>query len=70
MPNEEWRILAEEARQERDPNKLMDIVDALNRTLDEQEARRTGARREEHQVTHKLSAKGSFEGCESRLTRP
>ena len=30
----EWRILAEEAAQEQDPNKLMEIIDALNCALD------------------------------------
>ena len=34
---EEWRILAEEAAQEKDPDKLLKIVQALNRALDEQE---------------------------------
>lgn len=34
MPQEEeWRILAEEASQEQDPHKLLEIVDALNRAL-------------------------------------
>jgi hypothetical protein len=38
MPqDEEWRILAEEAVQEKDPNKLMQIIEALNCALDEQE---------------------------------
>jgi len=34
---EEWRILAEEAAQEKDPDKLMLIIEALNRALDDQE---------------------------------
>jgi len=33
--DEEWRILAEEATQEKDPRKLMDIINALTRALDE-----------------------------------
>ena len=33
--NEEWRILAKEAAQERDPQKPMEIVEALTRALDE-----------------------------------
>lgn len=38
MPQDaEWRILAEEAAQENDPNKLIEIVEALNRALNEQE---------------------------------
>jgi hypothetical protein len=32
---EEWRILAEEAAQEKDPDKLLQIIEALNRALDE-----------------------------------
>jgi hypothetical protein len=38
MPqDEEWRILADEAAQERDPDKLIQIIEALNCALDEQE---------------------------------
>jgi hypothetical protein len=38
MPqDEEWRILAEEAQLEQDPNKLLEIISALNRALDEQQ---------------------------------
>jgi Mg-chelatase subunit ChlI len=37
---EEWRILAKEAAEEQDPEKLMEIIDALNRALDEQDAQR------------------------------
>ena len=33
--DEEWRILAEEAAQEKDPRKLMEIIAALTRALDE-----------------------------------
>ena len=43
--NEEWRILAKEAAQERDPRKLMEIVEALTRALDEHEKHRTKAQR-------------------------
>ena len=32
---EQWEILAEEVVQERDPEKLMQIIEALTRTLDE-----------------------------------
>jgi len=38
--DEEWRILAEEAAQENDPQKLIEIIEALNRVLDEQEQRK------------------------------
>jgi len=34
--DEEWRILAEEAAQEKDPRKLMEIIAALTRALDKQ----------------------------------
>ena len=35
MPQDaEWRILAEEAAQENDPQKLMEIIEALTRALD------------------------------------
>ena len=30
--DEQWRILAEEAAQEKDPEKLAEIIDALTRT--------------------------------------
>ena len=33
----EWRILAEEAAQENNPNKLIEIIEALNRAVNEQE---------------------------------
>jgi hypothetical protein len=36
----EWRILAEEAAQENDPKKLIEIIEALNRALNEQEQRK------------------------------
>jgi len=32
--DEQWAILAEEAAQERDPEKLMEIIKALNEALD------------------------------------
>jgi hypothetical protein len=35
-----WKILAEEAAQEEDPGKLLEIVNALNRAFDEEEARK------------------------------
>ncbi len=38
--DEEWRILAEEAAQENDPKKLIEIIEALNRALNEQEQRK------------------------------
>ena len=37
---QDWRILAEEAAEEKDPTKLMEIIRALNRALDEQEERK------------------------------
>jgi len=33
--DEQWRILAEEAAQEKDPRKLMEIISALTLALDE-----------------------------------
>lgn len=40
MPNEdEWRILAEEAAQEKDPKRLLEIVNALNAAIDRQQQR-------------------------------
>jgi hypothetical protein len=41
----EWRILAEEAAQENDPQKLIEIVEALNRALNEQERHKKEQRR-------------------------
>ena len=35
--DEQWRILAEEAAQEKDPEKLAEIIEALTRALDERE---------------------------------
>ena len=40
--DEEWRLLAEEAAQEKDPSKLLEIIKALTRALDEKEKRKTG----------------------------
>ena len=40
---EQWQILAEEAVQERDPEKLMEIIEALTRALDDRELRRSEA---------------------------
>ena len=39
---DEWRILAEEAAQENDPEKLMEIIEALTRALDERDAKNNG----------------------------
>jgi hypothetical protein len=39
---EQWQILAEEAAQEKDPEKLMQIIEALTRALDESHAKRNG----------------------------
>jgi len=36
----EWRIQAEEAAQENDPKTLIEIIEALNRALNEQEQRK------------------------------
>jgi hypothetical protein len=41
MPDDsDWQILAEEAAQEKDPNKLIEIISALTAALDERQARR------------------------------
>ena len=42
----EWRILAEEAAQENDPQKLIEIIEALKRNLGEQEKRKKEQRSE------------------------
>lgn len=44
---EEWRILAKEAAQEKDPKRLLEIVESLARALDEQEAQRHGITRKQ-----------------------
>jgi hypothetical protein len=38
----EWKILAEEAAQEQDPEKLMQIIQSLTRALDDKDALRNG----------------------------
>ncbi len=35
MPGHEWKQLAEAARDEQDPKKLMNLIDRLNRALEE-----------------------------------
>ena len=35
--DQDWRILAEQAAEEKDPTKLMEIIRALTQALDEQE---------------------------------
>jgi hypothetical protein len=40
---EQWRVLAEEAAQEKDPKKLMEIINALTHALDEKEAQKARA---------------------------
>lgn len=43
MPDdEEWRILAEEAAQEKDPQKLMEIINSLTAALDKQQNKNRG----------------------------
>ena len=37
LEDEEWRVLAEEAAQEKDPNQLLEIIQSLNRALAERE---------------------------------
>ena len=37
---QEWRLLAKEASLEKDPKKLIEIVDALNRALEESDHRK------------------------------
>jgi hypothetical protein len=39
--DEQWRILAEEAAQVKDPEKLSEIIQALTRALDERELQKT-----------------------------
>jgi hypothetical protein len=41
--DEQWRILAEETAQEKDPEKLAEIIEALTRALDERELQRSHA---------------------------
>ncbi|MGH9547692.1 MAG: hypothetical protein ACRD23_20970 [Terriglobales bacterium] len=36
MPRHDWKQLAEAARDEQDPKKLMNLIDRLNRALEEQ----------------------------------
>jgi hypothetical protein len=38
----DWRILAKQVVEERDPEKLLEIVEALSRAIDEQEGLRHG----------------------------
>lgn len=35
MPSHDWKQLAEAARDEQDPKKLMNLIDRLNRALEE-----------------------------------
>jgi len=45
MPqDQDWRILAEEAAEEKDPTKLMEVITALTRALDQQEERKRDQR--------------------------
>ena len=39
---EQWEILAEEAAQEQDPEKLMQIIQALTAALDEKDTKKNG----------------------------
>jgi len=41
--NAEWRILAEEAAQENNPQKLLEIIEALTHALDEQHKKKDGS---------------------------
>jgi hypothetical protein len=42
MPHdEEWKILAEEAAQEKDPQKLLEIVKSLTAAIDKQQSKKT-----------------------------
>ena len=40
---EQWQILAEEAIQEQDPEKLVEIIEASTRPLDDRELQRSQA---------------------------
>lgn len=41
MPDEtEWQLLAEEAAQEKDPKKLIEIISALTLALDERQSKK------------------------------
>ena len=42
MPHdEEWKILAEEAAQEKDPQKLLEIVKSLTAAIDKEQSKKT-----------------------------
>jgi hypothetical protein len=44
MPSDsDWQILAEETTQEKDPKKLMEIINALTAALDERQGRKRHA---------------------------
>jgi len=45
---EEWKILAEEAAQEQDPEKLMQIIEALTAALAEKDVRKNGNRNQQN----------------------
>lgn len=45
MPSDEWRILAEEAAQEKDPKKLLDIVNSLTTAIDRELTKKTTRQR-------------------------
>jgi hypothetical protein len=40
LHDSDWQILAEEAAQEKDPKKLMEIITALTAALDQRQGRR------------------------------
>lgn len=42
--DQDWRLLAEQAAEEKDPTKLMEIIMALTRALDQQEERKRDQR--------------------------
>jgi hypothetical protein len=43
MPDDgDWQILAEEAAQEKDPKKLMEIISALTVALEDRQVRKPG----------------------------
>jgi non-homologous end joining protein Ku len=49
----EWRILAEEAAQENNPNKLIEIIEALTRALDQQQHKKKAV-----SASHRAQPKG------------
>ena len=64
----EWRRLCQQAAQEHDPDKFLELIVALNKALDDRERRRSGVLR--HESDRKPRSSAAFDASTFHFNEP